>query len=314
MNAPQPQRSLARRAAPAVLTVAALAVLGGYLWGQRAHIAEHFAFDPGAMTAIAALMVLALGLRGAANRALFGRLGVDAPLGDWFAVVCVNAFTNYLPLSAGIFAKAFYLKRVHALGYADFAVGQTALLLVFIATNGAVGCAAALTLGAGSGWLAAALGAMALAGSVVFWPLAWTRRLARRVERFFPWNESTATAIRRAAPVVAPLQVAVLLANAAGLKLGFAMGAAPVGFAACLIFSAATVVTRIVTISPGALGVREFLIGGLAVATGFELSDAVVAASVARLAEMLAIFALGGLFTYRLSDRVAASYDETRPG
>ena len=87
------------------------------------------------------------------------------------------------------------------------------------------------------------------------------------------------------------------------------MGNAEVGFGACVVFSASTVVTRVVSITPGALGVREFLVGGLAVLTGFELQDAVIAATVTRLAEMAVIFVLGGIFTHQLTGRVASTYE-----
>jgi uncharacterized membrane protein YbhN (UPF0104 family) len=292
-------------------TALAVTILGGYLWSQRAHIVRQFSLDPAALGAIAALTAVMLFLRGLSNRALFGRLGVDASARDWFAVSAVQSFSNYLPLSAGLFAKAYYLKRVHGLPLADFGVAQVSLLFLFTATNGSVGLIATLLgpTGSATPWLAAAFAGMAAAGAVALLPVSLTGPLLRRVERWFPWNERTARAIREAAPAVLPLQIGVLLVSTLCLQLGFSMVRADVGFAACAIFSAATVITRVVSLTPGALGFREFLIGGLAVVTGFELEDAVIAATAARVGEMLAVFVLGGAYTYRLSDRVASTYD-----
>ena len=121
--------------------------LGAYLFDQRTHWIEHYALRPLPMLGIALLAMAALGLRASANQTLFGELRVRARWGDWFALVTVNSFSNYLPLSAGLVAKAFYLKRVHSMPYTEFAVGQGALLLLVIATNGMVGLATVLLFG-----------------------------------------------------------------------------------------------------------------------------------------------------------------------
>lgn len=310
MASPVRSASLARKLAPGILTVGMLGGLGAYLFDQRAHFDAHYALRPLPMLGIALLVVATLGLRASANQSLFGRMGVTAPWRDWLAVVTVNSFSNYLPLSAGLVAKAFYLKRVHSLPYAEFAVGQMALLLLVVATNGAVGLATVLLFGStGIGWVAIGFAVMCAAGALAFLPPDATRFLTRLLgtERI-PWDAAAVAAIRRAAPRVMPLQLLVLMATAASLQMGFALGEAEVGFAPCILFSAATVITRLVAITPGALGVREFLVGGLAVLTGFELQDAVIASTLMRVAEMSVIFVLGGVFTYRLSGRIAATY------
>lgn len=296
-----------RRALALASTALAVAALAGYLWTQRETLAERFAFDPLAMAGIVALTIATLALRALANRALFGRLGVDAPPLDWLAIVSVQSLSNYLPLSAGLVAKGYYFKRVHGMAVGAFGVAQSALLLLFVATNGAVGFAAtALVSGGGARWLALGFAAMAAAGSLVLLPPRVGAGIARRTARWIPWNEATADAVRRCAAAVAPAQIGVLLCTALCLQLGFSMNGVEIGLGPCAIFAAATVITRIVSVAPGALGFRELLIGGLAVATGFELEDAVVAATAARAGEMVAVFALGGAFAYRFGDRVAS--------
>ena len=155
MASPSRSASLARKLVPRILTALMLGALGAYLFGQRAHFLAHYTLRPLPLLGIALLVVATLGLRASANQSLFGRLRVRAPWRDWFALVTVNSFSNYLPLSAGLVAKAFYLKRVHSVAYAEFAVGQVALLLLVVATNGMVGLATVLMFGStGVGWVA----------------------------------------------------------------------------------------------------------------------------------------------------------------
>jgi len=290
------------------LTLAAIGLLAGYLFQNRHYLTEHFAPRPGGFLAIAALLVATLVLRSGMHQVLFGRLGIAASAGDWFRLVAVSAFTNYLPLSAGMVAKAYFLKRVHSLPYETFALGQLAMLVMFVATNGAVGLATLAfalpdhvfgVVGVGFALMLTATFLLLLPSSVLRW----------RSRRFMPWDADTAPTLRRAWPAVAVLQLATLLASAGTLQIAFGMGASSVSFAACLVFTSAAMLTRFVAITPGAIGIREFLVGGLAYLTGFELRDAVIASTVTRTVEIVVVFALGAAFTRRLGDQVISSYD-----
>lgn len=297
-------RDSLRRWLPPVVTGAVIAGLSVFLYGNRGYIAGSYSLRPGLFVAVAALTVSSLFVRGVANRLHFGALGVDATIFDWFRLVTVTSFTNYLPLAGGLVAKAVFLKRVHEMPFARFAVGQTTLLLVIVATNGLVGLVVVAFAFRGALFGVVGLGfAVMLASGVL---LVLPERLHQLVSgRFFPVATNVGPELRRVWPAVAGCQVVIVLAMAVALQLCFEMGEAPVGFAACVLFNAAAVLTRFVTVVPGALGVREFLIGGLAVLTGFDLRDAVVASTLARAAEILVVFVLGGIFTWWLSRGLA---------
>jgi uncharacterized membrane protein YbhN (UPF0104 family) len=289
---------------PVAVTVAVLALLIAYLYLQRSYVEANYAFAFGKLFAIAGLVAATLALRGMSNQLLFARLGVSAPLGDWFAIASVSALSSYLPAAAGLVSKAHFLKRVHSVPYRKFAVGQVALLLLGVAAHGAVGLATiAVWRPAAAAWLALGFAAMSAVGLLVLLPDR-AAQFARR--RWFPIDTETLARLRDSAPGVIALQVGVLLATAGALELGFSMGPADVSFAACIVFSAGTVLTRLVWFTPGGLGAREFLVGGLAVLTGYGLRDAMIAACVLRLAEVGASIALGGVASIRLTQRLAA--------
>jgi hypothetical protein len=312
-SAPKP---LWRRALVACLTLAVLAVLAAFLLQNRAYIAEHYAPRPGACLAIAALIVVTLVVRSLSHQVLFGPLGIGASSFDWFRLVTVSSFTNYLPLSAGMVAKAFFLKRVHSLPYRTFAVGQVALLVVVVSTNGVVGLAtlAVALPGHLGGVVGACFAVMTASGALMLLPMPALAALRRLTGRWLPWDAEAAPALRRGWPAAAAFQVGNVLAMAAAFQIAFAMGSAPVGLAACIVFSAAGMLTRLVAITPGAIGIREFVVGGLAYLTGFDLRDAVIASTALRTVEIAVIFLLGGVFTRRLSDQVISSYTDRDGG
>ena len=297
-----------RRWLAGVLTLLVLLVLLGFLYENRSYVAASYSLRPELFLAVAGLTLLGLFVRGIANRLHFSGLGVNASTAAWFRLVAVTSFTNYLPLSAGLVAKAVFLKRVHALPFAHFAVGQTTLLVLIVATNGLVGLVLLGTRFPEELFGVVGLGFAAMLASGVLLVLP-PRARELLSARWFPLATQVGPAARRHWPGVALCQLGMLCAAAFALKLCFAMGESSVGFEACLLFTAAAVVTRFVTIVPGALGLRELVIGGLAVLTGFDLRDAIVASTVARVAEILVVFVLGGIFTWRLSGELAASYE-----
>jgi uncharacterized membrane protein YbhN (UPF0104 family) len=280
-------------------------MLLAFLWWNRDYIAGSYTLRPAAFLSVAGLSALSLVVRGLANRLHFGALGVAASLPEWTRLVTVTALANYLPFAAGLVAKALFLKRVHELPYGRFAVGQSSLLLLIVATNGAAGLVV-LAFGFPDrlfGFIGAGFAVLLLAGLPLWLPERWRGRLG---SRWLPL-EAIAPPARRHWPWVVLCQLVLLLLASVGLQLCFSMGGSQVGLAACLLFTAAAVLSRLVTFVPGALGVREFLIGGLALATGFDLRDAVVASTLARSAELAVVLTLGGAFSWSLSGRLAAS-------
>jgi hypothetical protein len=297
-----------RRAGPTAVTIAVLALLIAYLYLQRAYVEANYEFRPGRLLVIAGLAVVTLALRGMTNQLLFARLGAMAPLRDWFAIVSVSALASYLPVSAGLISKASFLKRAHAVTYREFAVGQVVLLLLGVATHGAVGLATlALWRPPAAVWIAIVFVAMSAAGLLVLLP---DRAAQFARGRWLPLDAGIVARLRGSVAGVIAVQIGVLLVTASGLKLGFSLGPAEVGFAACMVFSASAVLTRLVWVAPGGLGARELLIGSLAVLTGYELRDAVVASLVLWLAEIGASIALGGVSSLQLARRLATNPDD----
>ena len=70
------------------------------------------------------------------------------------------------------------------------------------------------------------------------------------------------------------------------------MGFEGVTYTACLLFSAAVAITRLVSITPGAIGIREFLIASIAHLLGFQFNDALIASSIDRLLDLIIVATL----------------------
>ena len=288
-----------RKVLPLVLTIIVLGCFGWFLAVNADYILRHYSLHPGIMTLLAGLTLGMFFIRGLANKLLFRCFGVIASTWDWFALVIISTMTNYLPLSMGLVAKGYLLKRIHALSYRNYAGGQLMLYVIFMGCNGLIGFFVLnVWMRAFDQWLIQLLLLVMVASLGI---LVFPRRTIGLLRKPFNFDESTLHRIRISAPAIMAYQVVILLIVAAKLYACFKLGDREVPYSACLLFSAATILTRLFSVTPGALGIREFLIGILAVLTGFEMRDAVIAATVDRIVEMIIVFILGSYNTYKIS-------------
>ncbi len=88
---------------------------------------------------------------------------------------------------------------------------------------------------------------------------------------------------RRLLSIMFALQAASLLAVSGRLFFVFRMMSQEVLLVQCVIFSAASILTRIVNIAPGGLGVREGIIAGLGSIMGFDFGVCIIAVGIDRL-------------------------------
>lgn len=223
---------------------------------------------------------------------------------NWVGVVLLSSLVNYLPMSVGLLAKGYYLRRIHFMPYRQFAVVQLLLFLLFVVCNGVIGFLVTWTVDVDARMraLVAVFFALMIASvSIIFIPAGLIPERLRSVTRL---GVEPRAQLRRRLPGLFFWQAAIVLIVALNLRLCFAMIGVEATFQHCLIFSAGSIMTRLVSLTPGSLGIREFLIGAIAAMTGFEFKDAVLAASIERVFHMLITFGsgifLGGPFLFSL--------------
>ena len=277
-----------------------IVLLFGYLLAQQLpYIRENVRPSFTAIIMLSGFALLVFLLRAFMNRVIFSPLGVNIPLLHWMAIVVAGSLANTLPFAAGTVAKGFYLKRIHDLPYRIFAGGQIALFALVLCINGFVGLFLLATVFRSQASVVAwgLFALMACAGFVLVLPKTLQRFLGK--ERF-PWPEWS-NQQRRVAWMGAGLsQIGILLLLAAKLYLCFAMGLEEVSFAACLLFSASGAITRLISVTPASIGVREFLIASIAHLLGFQFSDALIASTIDRIIDLIIIAGLVPLFGYYL--------------
>lgn len=246
------------------------------------------------------------------NVHLFRSMGADISYWDGFFLVAASTLANQLPVSGGVISKGFYLKRRHDISYAKFFSATTALFFCFVAVNGLVGIFVLLYQAFSKNLpvslpLLVGFSAM-VACFFVFWlPLerlrfpekirAWIRQ---SVEGWLLVSKNPVLLLK-----LIGLQIVLMLLLAVRYWLAFRMLSQNITFEWALLFSAASILTQLVSIAPGGLGVREAIVGAVASALGFDMTISIVAVGLDRLVSTLGIFILGGVSTAVLSRQIS---------
>ena len=251
-------------------------------------------------------------ISGVINTYLFRGLGAKLPYRDGFFITAASTLANQLPISGGIVSKGFYLKRKYNLSYTKFFSATAALFLCFIVTNGLVGMAILLF------WIffknevvppVLLIGfTLMVSGLFVFWlpidrikvPDRIYKRIHQAIEGWMLISRNPALLMK-----LLGLQSVLLVLLAIRYWLAFHMLSQNVTFGEVMLFSTASILTQLVSIAPGGLGVREAIVGAVASALGFDTGASVVAVGLDRLVSTFTILLIGGISIVILGKQIS---------
>jgi uncharacterized membrane protein YbhN (UPF0104 family) len=249
-------------------------------------------------------------INGAINYFFYRALGAYLTLNESVGLAAVNTLTNQLPFAGGLFAKGIYLKKQHKRTYKYFLSATMALYVCFVSASGVV---ALIVL---AYWTLARIenvpvalffGFASMVASAIFLYLpvgnfSLPGKLGKRLKQL---SEGWRVLGQNGHLVLKMIgfQVIATLLFAARLWISFHALSQNVSYTEWLLFSSATVLTRLISIAPGGLGVREGIVAGLASVLGFDPGISAVAVGLDRLVATTVILVLGTFYTYHLSKK-----------
>ncbi|HLV64221.1 MAG TPA: lysylphosphatidylglycerol synthase domain-containing protein [Polyangiaceae bacterium] len=266
---PRAWLSRLRRPLAAVLGVGCVVYLGRLLWLRREAVVQALDLDAGTL-ALLLLLVFASHLQRAFEfDYMLKRLGVREPFREGFLVTGAAQLLNYLPFSAGSVARAITLRRKHSLPYSFYLSALLVATIVHAAVAALAGLVSTLALSEGARVLPLVLlfAATVLGGGlVVCFPRAWAPGGRSRVEHRIRDIVEAAALIRHhgaGLAVLATTAFGKMLLNCLRMGVCFrALGVELSAFELVLLGSTA-VLTSLVNLAPGNIGLRELLLGGL---------------------------------------------------
>jgi uncharacterized membrane protein YbhN (UPF0104 family) len=295
---------------PYVLSVGALLIFVTYLWRNLDRYQQLLNVSLATLLSLVGLVLVFALINGSINYFFYRALDVFLSFNESIGLAAINTLANQLPFAGGLVAKGVYLKQRHKLAYTHFLSATMALYVCFVAVNGAV---ALTVLG---GWaliggveipLALVLGFSGMVASVTsLWlpvdALSLPGKLGKRLMQLAEGWRALSQNIHLVG-IMTGFQVLMTLLFAGRFWIAFHALSQDVTYAQCLLFSSATVLTRLVNIAPGGLGVREGIVAGVASLLGFEAGVSAVAVGIDRLVATSVVIVLGTIYTYVLSKK-----------
>jgi uncharacterized protein (TIRG00374 family) len=250
-------------------------------------------------------------INGLINVYMFQGLGAVLVMRDAFFIAAASTLANELPVSGGIIAKGYYLKRLHNVSYTKFFSATLALFVCTVAVNGLIGLATLLY------WLfikkivvpASLLFGFAMMAAcflIFYIPLEHLRipnrmqqLTSQALEGWMIMNKNPALLLK-----LLGLQSILMLLLATRYYVAFRMLSQNISLGQVILFSSATVLTQLVSIAPGGLGVREAIVGAVSSSLGFDLGVSVAAVSLDRLVSTFFNVLVGWYSAILLSKRI----------
>lgn len=299
---------------PYLLTASALSGFGWYLYNNVERYKQLFDFSLGSLLFLAVLGLAVIVIHGFINYLLYHRLGAPVTLHEGVGLAAINTFANLLPFTGGMVAKAVFLKQKYKLSYGQFLSATVALYNCFLATNGFIGLIILAFWRVVKGYGASDLLIIAFAImilTITFLWLPWTtiplpsKWQAKLVQLSDGW-QILGQDWKLTAQLVL-LQILLVSLFAGRFWVSFRLVSQNVTFTQCVLFSAATILTRLVGFMPDGLGVREAIVASVAGIIGFDVGVSVVAVGIDRLVSTLLTVALGVTYTHKFSQDLVSS-------
>lgn len=260
---------------------------------------------------LALLVAISVFLNGIVNFLLYQNLNVPIPFLSSIGLSAINSLANQLPFAGGLVAKGVYLKRRYHLSYVKYLSATAALYICYFVTNGLVGLVVLAYLSGVNGYQipgSLVVGFLLMIGSLVFlWVPLQMSFLPERWRSYLENIRQGWSVLRKKKRLLLSLivvQMIAVLIMSARFWLSFNILSQNIGIVECLLFSTATILTRLISIAPGGLGVREGIVAGLSTILGFNPGVSAVAVGFDRLIATAVIAVTGSIFSYFLSKDV----------
>lgn len=285
-----------------LLLLVLLALLCRYAWERHAdfpRLAEVSPVHLGVIWMGETLFILSNAI---ILRLLLSACGTRLPLANAFALTAASGLVNYVaPLQAGLALRAFYLRDTHSFSMVTFASISAVTVLMNLVILGSAGliCLAVSGLAVPASMLAAlTLAAMGGAVVLVLGRGQGRERSAGRMERVLFGVRKLSEAPRSLGLIAMFLFLNSLILTSE-LWVAYRALGHPVPFESVFLMNSMRVLTILVTLTPGNLGVVEGVLAAAGSGVGHSFPVGLAAAGLLRLANFAALLIWGGLSLFR---------------
>jgi uncharacterized membrane protein YbhN (UPF0104 family) len=286
-----------------LISIGAICLLCLYIFNNTRELTRLLDFSIYTLFVLILFVILNISFRGITNFYLYRLISVRLSLPEGIGLAVLNNIGNQLPLAGGMVAKAVYLNHKYKLSFSHYLSVTTALYVCVIGISGITGLATLLYLYVvqntpfyWSLWFAYCGFITPMAG--LWFPIRtgiFSERLKNQISEFsYGWQ-----ALGRNPKLhlkLCFLQILILVIIGYRYFYEFQIVSQDVGLSHCLLFSASTTLTRLLSFAPGAIGFREGIVGLVSKILGFDFAIGAIVVLIDRLLIIITASALSLLY------------------
>ena len=297
-----------------IISITALLVFFAYIYRNAHRYLGLLDFSLDSLSLLVGLVLVVMLSNGSINYLLYRGLKVRLSFQEGIGLATINTLANQLPFAGGMIAKGVYLKQRHRLAYTHFLSATVALYILFVTGNGLVGIASFAFLKFVQGialpnWLIFGFLGMIASISLLRVPMntALLRgRWGKRIEQLLVGKQLFCQNQLLAGELVT-IQILSTIALAGRFWIAFHLLSQDVTLAQCILFASASILTQLITITPGGLGIRELIVASIASLLGVDVGISVLAIGLDRVIATPIVAAVGSICVYHLSGKLRSS-------
>jgi len=254
-----------------------------------------------------------------ASQQLMKSLNVKVPFWEIVLLQNASALLNYVPMKFGTIFQGRYLKRHYNLSYAHYVAMFVYLTFLMVIATAMVSLVILFTVYGFRGYenkILAAFFATLLLGSLIFLflplPVPDGSGIISTTIRRFLTGRSTVSKNSKVIIICTGFSTLALLAYAVQIGIiyrSIGQNLHPGGY---LILGALGFTSLVISLTPGALGIRELVLGAGAVALGVPLEVGILAAVFQRAVILIWAFVVGGGCVMWLWHKYPADFSESK--
>jgi uncharacterized protein (TIRG00374 family) len=288
-----------------ILTCVALAAVAFYVAKNAPAFKKIVTINPWDAIPFVLLQIALIAANASVLLLYLSIFGLKISFFDSFGLNALNTFFNNIFVKGGPVIKGYYLKRIHNLSYTDFVLTVASFALMEVMVGGLLAIFALVSIYIKTGCLNYYLllffiSLLAVCCAVIILPLhnMFKNRESRLIKKLFDvavsWRKIAADkALMSRLFIMAFLNFAIF---ALRLQYGFKILYGNTAFVDCLLISAVGTIGNMFAVTPGGLGIREFLVGAAYKLINGDMLHAIVVTVLDRVVSTMTIFLLGVFF------------------